>query len=63
MKIYFFLFQYRMEGLDAHIIVWISLTAIGIQDSFTAQAIFKRLAPILASMEVIPDDSVDNSSK
>ena len=52
-----------MEGLDAHIIVWISLTAIGIQDSFTAQAIFKRLAPILASMEVIPDDSVDNSSK
>ena len=30
MKIYFFLFQYRMKGFNAGIIVWISLTAIQI---------------------------------
>lgn len=51
MKVYFFLFQYRMEGF-----VWISLSAIGMQDSFAAQAIFKCLARILAFKVAVQND-------
>ena len=54
---YFFLFQYRIEGFHAGIIVWISLTAKGMQDFFPAQAIFKRLACILASKVTMQNDS------
>ena len=56
MKIYFFFFQYRMERFNAGIIVWIPLTAKCVQDSFTAQAIFKCLARILASKIAMKDD-------
>ena len=56
MKIYFFLFQYRMEGFNAGIIVWISLTAKGMQDFFPGQAVFKCLARILASKVAVQND-------
>ncbi len=57
MKIYFFLFQYRMEGFHAGIILWVSLTAKGTQDFFPAQAVFKRFTRILASKATMQNDS------
>ena len=57
MKIYFFLFQYRMEGFSAGIIVWISLTAKGMRDFFPVRSVFRRPARILASRVTMQNDS------
>ncbi len=46
-----------MEGLNAGIIVWVSLTAKGMQDFFPGQAVFKCLARILASKVTMQNDS------
>ncbi len=45
-----------MEGLNAGIIVWVSLTAKGMQDFFPGQAVFKCLARILASKVAVQND-------
>ena len=45
-----------MEGFHAGIIVWISLTAKGMQDFFPGQAVFKCLARILASKVAVQND-------
>ena len=46
-----------MEGFNAGIIVWVSLTAKRMQDFFPGQAVFKCLARILASKVTMQNDS------